>query len=142
MAYSDRVETQWPLRLVQIPIGTRVPLHCTASGKLYLSTLPKKKRTSIVDKLNLEAVTNKTIIDKVQLLKEVDIIRKNQLSIDNEEYFDGIIAIAVPITDRQGRFYSSLAFQAPIFRLTLKDAQQHIPRLRRAAKELSALADE
>ena len=40
MAYSDRVETQWPLRLVQIPVGTRVPLHCTASGKLYLSTLP------------------------------------------------------------------------------------------------------
>ncbi|MFV2032303.1 MAG: helix-turn-helix domain-containing protein [Gammaproteobacteria bacterium] len=52
------------------------------------------------------------------------------------------IAIAVPITDNQGRFYSSLAFQAPTFRLTLEDAQQHIPRLRKAAQDLSALADE
>jgi len=29
MVYADRVETQWPLRL-QLPIGTRVPLHCSA----------------------------------------------------------------------------------------------------------------
>ena len=42
MAYSDRVETKAPLRL-QFPIGMRVPLHCTASGKLYLSTLPKSR---------------------------------------------------------------------------------------------------
>ena len=114
-------------------LGTPVPLHCTASGKLYLSILSKKKRTSIVAKLNLTAITGKTITDKDPLLKEVGIIRKNKLSIDDEEYFDGIIAIAVPITGSQGRFYSSLAFQAPIFRLTLADAQQYIPRLRKAA---------
>ncbi len=83
--------------------------------------------------LNLTAITGKTITDKDQLLKEVEIIRKNKLSIDDEEYFDDIIAIAVPITGNQGRFYSSLAFQAPIFRLTLADAQQYIPRLRKAA---------
>ncbi len=33
MIYSDRVETQWPLRL-QFPVGSRVPLYCTASGKM------------------------------------------------------------------------------------------------------------
>ena len=142
MAYSDRVETQWPLRLVQIPVGTRVPLHCTASGKLYLSTLPKNKRISIIAKLNLKSNTQNTITDKDALLKEVETIRKNQLSIDNEELYDGIIAIAAPITDKQGRFYSSIAFQAPIFRLTLEDARQHIPRLRQAAQDLSVLADE
>lgn len=142
MVYSDRVETQWPLRLVQVPIGTRVPLHCTASGKLYLSTLPKNKRESIVTKLNLEPATKNTITDKNQLLKQVETIRKNHLSIDDEEYFDGIIAIAVPITDKLGRFYSSVAFQAPVFRVTLEEAKQHIPRLRKAAEDLSALADE
>ena len=37
MTYLDRVETKWPLR-IQLPIGTQVPFHCTASGKMYLST--------------------------------------------------------------------------------------------------------
>ena len=141
MTYSDRVETQWVLRL-QVPIGSSVPLHCTASGKLYLSSLPKSKLGSIVNKLDLRAMTKNTITDKAELIKEVASIRKNQMSIDNEELFDGIIAVAVPITDSQGRFYSSLAFQAPMFRLSLDDAQQYIPHLRQAAKELSTLADE
>jgi predicted transcriptional regulator len=39
--YLDRVETSHPLRL-HLEVGTRVPLHCTASGKLFLSqTSPK-----------------------------------------------------------------------------------------------------
>ena len=141
MTYSDRVETQWVLRL-QIPIGSSVPLYCTGSGKLYLSSLPNAKLESIVNKLDLTSMTKNTITDKARLIKEVTSIRANQLSIDNEELFDGIIAVAVPITDSQGRFYSSLAFQAPVFRLTLEDAQQYIPHLRKAAKELSILADE
>ncbi len=33
MVYIDRVETKWPLR-IQLPIGTTVPFHCTASGNL------------------------------------------------------------------------------------------------------------
>ena len=52
MAYSDRVETKAPLRL-QFPIGMRVPLYCTASGKLYLSTLQKARRKAIIGKLDL-----------------------------------------------------------------------------------------
>ena len=141
MTYSDRVETQWVLRL-EVPVGSSVPLHCTGSGKLYLSTLPKAKLESIVNKLDLKSMTKHTITDKARLIKEIASIRKNQLSIDNEELFDGIIAVAVPITDSQGRFYSSLAFQAPVFRLSLADAQQYITHLRKAAKELSSLVDE
>ena len=40
MRYLDRAETHWPLRM-QLPVGAKVPLHCTSSGKLYLSTLPQ-----------------------------------------------------------------------------------------------------
>lgn len=36
MVYVERIETDWPLRL-QFAIGSRVPMHCTAAGKLYLS---------------------------------------------------------------------------------------------------------
>jgi DNA-binding IclR family transcriptional regulator len=45
MVYLDRVETEWPLR-VQFSVGTQVPLYCTASGKLYLSTLSDLRLSS------------------------------------------------------------------------------------------------
>ena len=39
VVYLDRVESAWPLRMTLQP-GSRVPLHCTASGKLLLALLP------------------------------------------------------------------------------------------------------
>jgi DNA-binding IclR family transcriptional regulator len=138
MIYADRIETEWPLR-IQLPIGTRVPLHCTASGKLYLSTLPKNQLSRILDNTDLEQRTNKTLTDKNALAIEIDRIRANGYSQDNEEFMDGMIAFAVPIRDEQGRFVSALAFHAPTPRLPFSVAHQHLGRLREAAAELREL---
>ncbi len=141
MAYSDRVETKAPLRL-QFSIGMRVPLYCTASGKLYLSTLPKSRRKSIIGKLKLEQHARNTITDPDVLLAEIDLIEKRQVSIDNQELYEDVIAIAVPINDRHGRFYSSLAIQAPVSRISVESSDRYLPLLREAAQELSLLADD
>lgn len=141
MAYSDRVETTAPLRL-QFPIGMRVPLHCTASGKLYLSTLPRNRRKAVVSKLEMEKYAKNTITDVGALLEELETIEKTQVSIDNQELYDDVIAIAVPITDQQGRFYSSLAIQAPVSRVSAEDKDKYIPLLRDAARDLSVLAED
>lgn len=141
MAYSDRVETKAPLRL-QFSIGMRVPLYCTASGKLYLSTLPKSRRKLVIGKLKLEPHARNTITDPDVLLAETDLIEKRQVSIDNQELYEDVIAIAVPIKDRHGRFYSSLAIQAPVSRISVDSSDRYLPLLREAAQELSLLADD
>ncbi len=141
MAYSDRVETKAPLRL-QFALGMRVPLYCTASGKLYLSTLPRDRRKTVIGKLKLEKHAKNTITDPDTLLAEIDKIEEAQVSIDNEELYDDIIAVAVPINDKRGRFYSSLAIQAPVSRIAIDSTHQYVPLLREAAKELSMLAED
>ena len=141
MAYSDRVETKAPLRL-QFSIGMRVPLYCTASGKLYLSTLPKSRRKSVIGKLKLEKRAKNTITDPELLIAEIDLIEKRQFSIDNQELYDDVIAIAVPIKDKHERFYSSLAIQAPVSRISADSSDRYLPLLREAARELSLLADD
>jgi IclR family acetate operon transcriptional repressor len=141
MAYSDRVETRAPLRL-QFSIGMRVPLYCTASGKLYLSTLPKSRRKLVISKLHLERHAKNTITDPDVLMAETASIEKRQISIDNQELYDDIIAIAVPIKDKHGRFYSSLAIQAPASRISVDSSDRYIPLLREAAQELSRLAND
>jgi DNA-binding IclR family transcriptional regulator len=141
MAYSDRVETKAPLRL-QFSIGMRVPLYCTASGKLYLSTLPKSRRKAVIGKLELEARAKNTITDPDMLLAEIDNIERQQVSIDNQEFYDDVIAIAVPIKDRRGRFYSSLAIQAPASRISINHSERYLPLLREAATDLAKLAED
>ncbi len=141
MAYSDRVETSAPLRL-QFPLGMRVPLYCTASGKLYLSTLPRPRRKAVINKLKLEVHAKNTITDPDLLLAEIDTIERQQFSIDNQELYDDIIAIAVPIKDRKGRFYSSLAIQAPVSRIAINHSERYLPVLREAANDLAMLAED
>ena len=96
----------------------------------------------MVRKLNLERRAKNTITDADTLLSEIEQIRKTRVSIDNEELFDGVIAIAVPITDKQGRFYSSLAIQAPVYRVSYEDSHKYLPLLREAAEDLSSLTED
>ncbi|MGD1877888.1 MAG: IclR family transcriptional regulator [Kiloniellaceae bacterium] len=138
MIYLDRVESEWPLRL-QLPIGTKVPLHCTASGKLFLATLSPAPRSAVLRSLTLEARAAKSITDPAALNAALDVIRKTQVGTDDEEFLEGMIAIAVPVTDAAGRFYAALAVHAPVLRMSLEQAMAHVPILREAAAQLAEL---
>ena len=138
MIYLDRVETKWPLR-IQLPIGTQVPFHCTASGKLYLSSLPRAARNALLGNLPLEPRTPNTITDVQRLGAALDTIRADQVGTDNEEFLDGMVAVAVPVTDTQGRLFATLAVHAPSMRMNLDKARSHVPELREAARQLAAL---
>ncbi|UTW11849.1 IclR family transcriptional regulator [Marinobacterium rhizophilum] len=141
MIYFDRVETHWPLR-VQLQINDRVPLHCTASGKLFLSELSSIKRSRLLARLPLDKHTPNTLTSAEALKPELRKIRQNGVGVDNEEFLQGMIAVAVPIRDSEGRLYAALAMHAPTARLSLEQAQEHVPAIRQAAAELALLMDE
>ena len=67
MIYVDRVETDWPFR-VQLPVGTHVPFHCTASGKTFLASLTPKARQAMVRSLQLKNLTPNTLCTEDALL--------------------------------------------------------------------------
>ena len=117
MRYLDRVHTDWPFR-IQLPVGTDVPFHCTASGKTFMASMTKGQRASFVSGLSLEALTENTHISQDSLLEDLDLCAKRGFALDLEEFMIGMLAIAVPITDASGRFVASLAFHGPSQRLT------------------------
>lgn len=141
MLYIDRVETHWPLRL-QFPVGTRVPLHCTASGKLYLSSLPAARRKRVVGELPLERRTGNTLADPQALEAALKRVRADGFGTDEEEFVEGMVAVAVPVLDGQGRLAATLATHAPAQRMSLETAKGHLPALREAAGKLANLLKE
>ncbi|WP_424928678.1 IclR family transcriptional regulator [Amaricoccus tamworthensis] len=138
MVYIDRVETKWPLR-IQLPVGTRVPFYCTASGKMYLSTLNRRHLKSYLEATVFEARTPGTLVSADAVLEEVSRIRERGYSTDDSEFMEGMIAVAVPIYGSEGRLVSTLSFHAPASRLPLRDAEQHVEVLKGAASRLSVL---
>ena len=124
MHYLDRIDTNWAFR-VQLPVGTNVPFHCTASGKCFLASLSKSARKKFVSALNLEKLTDKTFTNIEELMFELDKVSKQGYSIDDEEFMDGMRAIAVPVTDNNGRFVAALAFHGPSQRLSIEYLVEH-----------------
>src|SRR5215467_3201453 len=137
--YLDRVEAEhWPLRL-HYTIGSRVPLHCSAIGKLFLALAASPRRRRLLQSLDLRRFTDTTITDGARLDAELRQIRKEQVSFDREEYLVGVVCMAVPVTGANGEMLAALAIQAPEARMNVQTARRHLPALRGAATELAEI---
>ena len=141
MVYLDRVETHWPLR-IQLPVGTQVPFHCTASGKMYLSSLRSDKLARLLASLDLEKRTQRTIVDHEALRAELAITRERGFATDDQEFMDGMSAIAVPIRDSQHRLLTTLSIHAPDQRQSVATLEEHLDPLLSAAAQLAEIVND
>ena len=134
VVYLDRVETAWPLRFHLQP-GSRVPLHCSASGKLFLAYMPTAQRNRLLEHLQYKRYTANTITTRSRLEAELARVRAQGYALDNEEFLIGLVCIAVPVFDPRSkqRVRGSVAVQAPASRLPIERATQALPALQRTA---------
>lgn len=143
--YLDRVEAKWPLRLT-LDVGSHVPLHCTASGKLFLALMPTARRDQVIDGLALERMTSATLTTKKALRAECDAIAAQGYSCDREEFIAGLIAVAVPVVRASGcdgedadGVRAAIAVHAPTVRLSLEQALERLDALQAAARRMATL---
>jgi len=138
MTYVDRVDTNWPFRIL-LPIGSSVPFHCTASGKTYLASMRGDQRRRFLAGLTLDQHTDNTHTNIATLEKELKVIRRQGYALDDEEFFENMYAIAVPVFDPQGRFHAALATHGPKQRFNQDQALALVDRLKDYAAQITAL---
>lgn len=138
MLYYDRVEPEVPLR-VHLPAGSNVPIWCTASGKLYLSSLAPARRSKVIEHLHLKPLTTFTKTTLEQLESDFEDIQNKGYSIDNEEFIQGMVAISVPIKTEDGKLVACLFCHAPTVRQSISSLEAHLPLLQKSAKALESL---
>jgi DNA-binding IclR family transcriptional regulator len=137
VVYLDRVESAFPLRMELRP-GTRVPLHCSASGKLFLAFMAPARRAALLDRLPLTRHTAATLTRRDALEAELDRIAVQGHAVDAAEFVDGLVCVAVPVTTPERRAVRcAVALQAPAARMPLAKALQQVPRLNEAATALA-----
>jgi IclR family acetate operon transcriptional repressor len=141
VVYLDRVESAWPFGLRFEP-GSRVPLHCTSMGKLFLSLLPAPKRALILRSIPLYRYTENTFTEVGRLEEELEKIHEAGVSVDDQEFLAGVVCVAVPVLGPRKQPVAALAISAPLARMTLQQGITHIPLLQAAAKQLTATIDD
>ncbi len=138
--YLARVESPGHLRLqLRMEIGSRVPLHCTASGKLFLAFTPQPEYGQVLARMDLTRMGPKTITHRGDLESELQWIRARDMGIDNEEFVVGMVAVAVPVRNPQGQMIAALACHAPTAQVSLENLMTHSVPMREAAAQLSGI---
>lgn len=139
--YLDRVETPAPLRFY-LHSGSRVPVHCSASGKLFLAGMTPAQRQRLLSHTPLEAFTHKTLTQWDALEEEIKQVKRQGFALDNEEFLPGLLCVAVLVPSTTGRSNLCVAVQSPIMRLTPDKALSLLPALHRAAEALSRIEND
>lgn len=133
VVYLDRVETREPLRFNLRP-GSRVPAHCSASGKMILAQMAPAQRRKLLAHGQLKRYTPKTVTEPEALEEEFVRVRRDGFALDDEEFLPGLVCVAVLVPTLSGsRSNQCVAVQAPVMRLTADRAPQLLPALQHAA---------
>ena len=120
------------MRVVQI-IGARAPLHITAVGKVFLADDGPDKASQYARRTGLPRYTENTLTDSEQLVREIDRIRRQGYSFDNEEAEKGVSCIGAGIYNDENRLVAGLSVSAPSDRLDRAWAAQ----VQRTAQSIS-----
>jgi IclR family transcriptional regulator, pca regulon regulatory protein len=128
------------LMSLDVATGSRLPVHCTAAGRVLLAALPEDQLPAHLERIELKALTAKTIVSREALARDIRRAREQGFSVIDEELETGIRAIAVPIVSKDGHVAASLGVGALALRCSLDDLQSRfLPTLRDQARAIGQL---
>ncbi len=105
-----------------LPAVARNSFHNTSIGKSYLSTLPDSSLNEIIANIDFVPRTDKTIVDRDELVKEIEKTRARGYAMCVEEYLPGLITIGAPLLNLDiGKGLGGVSFD---FSVLQTDAQE------------------
>jgi DNA-binding IclR family transcriptional regulator len=108
----QRIESPEILR-ADIRPGTRMPLHASASGKALLATMTDPEIDRLLPESQLPASARMTHRHRVGLLAEIRLIGERGYAKQEEEFVEGISAVATPVLAAGGRALAALSIAGP-----------------------------
>jgi IclR family acetate operon transcriptional repressor len=114
-------------------VGSRVPVHATAVGKLYLAFAPDQVDAGPA----LEVFTPRTAVDREALARAVEQARRDGWSENREEWIPGLSVVAAPVRPA-GRMVGAIAMAGPTQRMDELGAERVARRMVEAAERVAA----
>lgn len=134
--YIDKMDTRHSIGLMS-RIGKKIPLYCTSAGKAILAFKDEEWINEYIDTIKRERYTAKTLVDEIELRKELMHVKECGYALDNEEHHDNIICIGAPIFSSPDEPIASISIAAPAYRLPVEKAIEYSSLLVESAKLIS-----
>lgn len=132
-----RIEGPRTLHAAAVRLGGRLPLHCTAAGKVLLASLAPAQARELLTQVPLGRMTAHTTTEPGDLLAELDAVRAQGYALDDQELEDDLMSIAAPIHDHSGTAVAALSVSGHRSRIAGELRAVVIARVRSAAAQIS-----
>ena len=132
VVYLEVIESPQRVKLAAAP-GQRLPAFCTASGKSILAFLPEEKVRDILAR-GMPLYTQNTVSSVEAFFDDIRITREQGYAISEQEFEEGINAIAAPICNQP---IGSVSVAGPAYRLTRERMIEIGPNLKAVAKNIA-----
>jgi len=121
------------VRVVHI-VGSRAPLHTTATGKWFLAEMAPDERTDYCSRTGLRPQTPHSLVTPQALAAELARVVAEGVAFDREEQELGVHCIAAPIRDENGCLVAGVSLSTPSERFDPRYAE----RVKATAQAISA----
>ena len=137
--YLDKVETHRSI-VCNTQVGSRAPAYATSAGKAILACQSDDYIDEYCRWMEQAArpLTANTITDPERLRRELAAARLHGYAMDDGEIEEGLICMAAPICDMNGRAVGAVSVSGPDYRMQA-DQEVMIREVRRTAQSISRL---
>jgi IclR family acetate operon transcriptional repressor len=127
-----------PLRAASRP-GFLAELHCSSTGKTFLSFLHHERLTEMFEHMRLTKRTAHTLTTLAEIRRESEATRRRGYSLDDEEFNLGVRCLAAPVYDSTGLCVAAIGITAATLRFPKDRIPEMAAAVKSAASELSRL---
>jgi IclR family transcriptional regulator, KDG regulon repressor len=113
------------------------PMYATSIGKILLAFDSPEELKQYLKTTKLKKFTPNTITDANHLKTHLNMIKREGVAYDDEEFNLGIKGFAVPIRDKDDKESIALGILGPSVRLTRETITRILPEVKLCAKEIS-----
>jgi DNA-binding IclR family transcriptional regulator len=135
--YLRCIEGPRTLHAAPVRLGGRLPVHCTASGKVLLASLPPAQCRALLARAPLAAMTARTLTDPDAVLAQLEAVRAQGHAVDDQELEDDLVCVAAPIRDHTDLCVAALSVSGHRARIDGDLRATVIARVRAAAARIS-----
>lgn len=136
VVYVEKKESPHSMRICT-SVGQRMPLYCTGIGKAILAHLDTEEARELLGKTELKKITGHTITDIDELLRQCEVIRREGVAWDMEEWEYGLVCVAAPIFDKRGAAIGAVSVSGPSMRMEEKTRRRIAAEVRKISIEIS-----
>lgn len=122
-----------------VEIGTRSPLHATASGQAILAYLPDVRIDSILSK-KLPTYTDDTVTNIGELRSRLQVVHDRGYAVNVGEWRAEVASVSSPILSLAGSAIGAITISIPLSRFSSSIAEDFGLAVRDAARELGPIS--